>query len=289
MKRPWYTLLKFIAFVVLISLKSGETELEMYLIKAANAPLRLEPVLRSIVNYGIFLLGLNLGVSVLKYFYRRRKKIPLHRTDNVLSGIENISIIVSALATVVLVMSFFGIDPKSLLTGLSIVAAAIAIITKEYITNIIGGIAISFSDEISIGDYIKMEPYKGRVTDLTITRIALLTNDDEIVYIPHTKIFTSEVVNYTKSGIRRVSIEFEIGIGVINTVETFEHDLIENISEYHQYIEPGSFWLKIQDIHKDNVAMKFQFVLKSINRQLEMEIRKKTVRSIVNHIRRHQV
>ena len=74
MKRPWYTLLKFIAFVVLISLKSGETELEMYLIKAANAPLRLEPVLRSIVNYGIFLLGLNLGVSVLKYFYRRRKK-----------------------------------------------------------------------------------------------------------------------------------------------------------------------------------------------------------------------
>ncbi|MAT54756.1 MAG: hypothetical protein CMN32_09760 [Saprospirales bacterium] len=289
MKRPWYTLLKFIAFVVLISLKSGETELEMYLIKAANAPLRLEPVLRSIVNYGIFLLGLNLGVSVLKYFYRRRKKIPLHRTDNVLSGIENISIIVSALATVVLVMSFFGIDPKSLLTGLSIVAAAIAIITKEYITNIIGGIAISFSDEISIGDYIKMEPYKGRVTDLTITRIALLTNDDEIVYIPHTKIFTSEVVNYTKSGIRRVSIEFEIGIGVINTVETFEHDLIENISEYHQYIEPGSFWLKIQDIHKDNVAMKFQFVLKAINRQLEMEIRKKTVRSIVNHIRRHQV
>ncbi|RME01020.1 MAG: mechanosensitive ion channel protein MscS, partial [Bacteroidetes bacterium] len=273
MKRPWYTLLKFIAFVVLISLKSGETELEMYLIKAANAPLRLEPVLRSIVNYGIFLLGLNLGVSVLKYFYRRRKKIPLNRTDNVLSGIENISIIVSALATVVLVMSFFGIDPKSLLTGLSIVAAAIAVITKEYISNIIGGIAISFSDEISIGDYIKMEPYKGRVTDLTITRIALLTNDDEIVYIPHTKIFTSEVVNYTKSGIRRVSIEFEIGIGVINTVETFEHDLIENISEYHQYIEPGSFWLKIQDIHKDNVAMKFQFVLKSINRQLEMEIR----------------
>lgn len=288
MKRPWYTLLKLIAFIVLISLKSGETELEMYLIKAVNAPHRLEPAFKSIVNYGIFLLGLNLGVSLLKYIYRRRKKISVNRTDNVLSGIENISIIVSALATVVLVMSFFGIDPKSLLTGLSIVAAAIAIITKEYITNIIGGIAISFSDEISIGDYIKMDPYKGRVTDLTITRIALLTNDDEIVYIPHTKIFTSEVVNYTKSGIRRVSIEFEIGIGVINTVELFEHDLIENISEYHEYIEPGSFWLKIQDIHKDNVAMKFQFVLKSINRQLEMEIRKKTVRSIVNHIRRHQ-
>lgn len=205
-----------------------------------------------------------------------------------LLGIDNIRILVFSMAVVVLVLGFFGIDPKTLLTGLSIVAAAIAIVTREYITNIIGGIAISFSDEISIGDYIRMDAFKGRVTDITITRIALLTNDDEIVYIPHTKIFTSEVVNYTKSGIRRVSIEFEISIEALTTVETFEQDLIENISEYHDHIESGSFWLKIQEIHKDSVGMKFQFVLKAINRRLELEIRKKTVRTIVNHIRRHQ-
>ncbi len=242
----------------------------------------------SVLNYVIFILGLDLAAELLKVVYRRRKQLERGETDNVLAGIDNIRIIVSSIATVVLILGFFGIDPKSLLTGLSIVAAAIAIVTREYIVNIIGGIAISFSDEISIGDYIRMDSYKGRVTDITITRIALLTNDDEIIYIPHSKIFTSEVVNFTKTGIRRVSISFDIHIAAMRTVEAFEQDLVENISDYHEYIEPGSFWLKIQEIHKDSVTMKFQFVLKAINRKLEREIRKKTVRSIVNHIRRHQ-
>ncbi len=286
MKNRVHIILKVLAFLILLGMKQGywpwTGDLSRWDFSFDH------PGITSVLNFVIFLLGLDLATHLLKSLYRRRKGLQKGANDNVLLGIDNIRILVFSMAVVVLVLGFFGIDPKTLLTGLSIVAAAIAIVTREYITNIIGGIAISFSDEISIGDYIRMDAFKGRVTDITITRIALLTNDDEIVYIPHTKIFTSEVVNYTKSGIRRVSIEFEISIEALTTVETFEQDLIENISEYHDHIESGSFWLKIQEIHKDSVGMKFQFVLKAINRRLELEIRKKTVRTIVNHIRRHQ-
>lgn len=288
MKISGLKLIKFIVFLTLVFLKSALDRFELSIVKSVHLPVRFEPIFRSIINYAIFLLAISLVADIFKIIYRRRKKIKSNKTDNVLSGIDNIYFIITSLATVVLILGFFGIDPKSLLTGLSIVAAAIAVITRDYIINIIGGIAISFSDEISIGDYIRMDSFKGRVAEITISRIALLTNDDEIIYIPHNKIFTSEVVNYTKSGIRRVSIEFEISTNAISTVEEFEQDLTENIAEFHEYIEPGSFWLKIQDIHKDSVSMKFQFVLKDINRQFEREIRKKTVRSIVNHIRRHQ-
>lgn len=288
MKRGFYLLLKLTAFTSLVILKSREIDFEQSIIEWANAAEKLLTPLRNLVNYSMLLLGLNLLMLLLKYLYRQRRKLSVQQTDNVLAGFDNIYIIISSGALVVLIMGFLGIDPKSLLTGLSIVAAAIAIITKEYIANIIGGIAISFSDEISIGDYIKMEQHKGRVTDITISRIALLTMDDEVIYIPHSKIFNSEVINYTKSGIRRVSISFEINISILNTVEEFEKDLVENITEYHGHIESDSFWLKIDEIRKDNVLMKFQFILKSIQRELEREIRKKTVRSIVNYIGRHQ-
>lgn len=289
MKRKFFITLKMAIFLLAIYLRSRDVHLEAFILQHLDVSQRLEFALRSLVNYAVFLLGFNLLIIFPKSVYRRRQGLPPHAADNVLAGLDNIYLIVSSIATVVLILGFFGIEPRSLLTGLSIVAAAIAIITKEYIANVIGGIAISFSDEISIGDYIKMDAYKGRVTDITISRIALLTLDDEVIYIPHSKIWTSEVINYTKSGIRRVSIEFEISIHAINTVENFEQDLIENISEYHEYIEQGSFWLKIQDVLKDSVKMKFQFVLKSIDTQLEREIRKKTVRSIVNHIRKHQM
>lgn len=289
MKRKLFITLKLIVFLAAIYLRSKDIHIEATILQHLEVSPRLEVVLRSLVNYAVFLIGFNLLIIFLKSIYRRRQGLSPNFTDNVLAGLDNIYLIVSSIATVVLILGFFGIEPRSLLTGLSIVAAAIAIITKEYIANVIGGIAISFSDEISIGDYIKMDIYKGRVTDITISRIALLTLDDEVIYIPHSKIWTSEVINYTKSGIRRVSIEFEISIQSINTVENFEQDLIENIVEYHEYIEPGSFWLKIQDVLKDSVKMKFQFILKSIDTNLEREIRKKTVRSIVNHIRRHQM
>lgn len=288
MKKVAIQILRFGVFLALLILKSVLDDFELTVVKVLHLPMRVEPGFQAIINYLILVLGLNLLADLLKGIYRRRKRIDRRSVDNVLSGINNIYIIIFSLATVVLILGFFGIEPKSLLTGLSIVAAAIAIITRDYIVNIIGGIAISFTDEISIGDYIRMDSYKGRVTEITISRIALLTNDDEIVYIPHNKIFTSEVVNYTKSGIRRVSIEFELSTNAITTIEELEQSLIDNISEFHEYIEPGSFWLKIQSIQKDSVNLKFQYVLKDINTQFEREIRKKTVRSIVNHIRQQR-
>ncbi|MBI5916457.1 MAG: mechanosensitive ion channel [Bacteroidetes bacterium] len=238
-----------------------------------------------LLNFLILVLGLNLLRIFLSSVYRRRQKLPLGRKDNVLLGLENVYIIVTTAVVIITALSFFGIDVKSLFTGLTIVGAAIAIITKDYIANIISGIAISFSDEISIGDYVKIGTHKGKVTDISISRISLLNDDDDIVFIPNNTVFTSEIINFTKKGIRRVSIEFQVNLASIDTIEELERDLVECLKDYHDNIEAGSFKLKIVEILKDSLNLKFQYTLKEINRELEREIRRKTVRRVVNHIR----
>ncbi len=289
MARVLFILTKIILFAGLVFIKVKEEEWAMILKpwgKIVSLGYKFSNLTHVLLNFFIFALGLNLVLIIMSGVYRRRQRLPRGKMDNVLAGLSNIYILMMAAAVVMTALSFFGIDPKDLFTGLSIVAAAIAIITRDYIANIISGIAISFSDEISIGDHVQIGEHKGRVTDITISRIALQNDDDDIIFILHNTVYISEIINYTKKGIRKVNIEFELNLAYLDTIEDLEDDLIETLKDYHEHIEEGTFRLKIVEIHKDSLQLKFQFTLKQINRELEREIRRKTVRRVVNHIRR---
>lgn len=256
---------------------------QLFSLTKANG-VKFQNFINVLLYFSILILGLHLVAITTVSIYRRRHRIPKDNPNNVILGIQNLYILISTAIVIITILSFFGIDVRSLFTGLTIVAAAISIITKDYIVNIISGMAISFSDEISIGDYVKIGEHKGKVTDISISRIALFNDDEDIIFIPNNTVYTAEIINYTKKGIRRVSIEFELNLEFLDTIEVLEADLIDCLKDYHDSIEEGSFKLKIVDIKKDSLDLKFQYTLKSINRDLEREIRRKTVRRVVNHI-----
>lgn len=240
-----------------------------------------------LVGFGIFALSVNLIIVLLIWFYRKSKGIARGQADNVVSGLHNIYYLLVGLAIIVLVLGFLGVAPDELFTSLSIVAAAIAIVSKDFISEIISGMIISFSKEIAIGDYIKIGNHKGKIIDLNITKIVFLNDDDDIIYIPNTTVFNSEIINYTRKQVKRVNIEFEVDLKAVKNIEALESDLIETVRDYHEHIQPGSFALKIVDIKKDSVSMKFQYTLNQINRELEQDIRRKTVRRVVNYVKKN--
>ncbi len=239
------------------------------------------------LNFLIFAFAANLIIVFLSWIYRKRKKIPSGSADNVTLGLENIYYILLAGSGMMAVLGFWGIDYARLFTSLSIVAAAIAILAKDFISEIISGIIISFSKEVTIGDYLKIGDYKGKITDINFTKIALLNDDDDVIFIPNSTVFSSEIINYTKKGIRKVSIEFEVDIQHLKTIEELETDLIETLSDYHKHIEKNSFTLKIVTISKNTLELKFQYILHRIDRELERDIRRKTIRRVVNYVKSH--
>lgn len=232
-------------------------------------------------------LFLNLAMLTLITFYRRGKKLKPTQADNVTVGLQNLYYLIVAGLLILTVAALWNINPVELFTSLSIVAAAIAIISKDYISEIISGMIITFSREIAIDDYIRIGDQRGKVTDITLTKIALLNDDDDVLYLPNNKVYTSEIINYTRKEIRKVSIEFELNIAALKTVEELEADLIEAISDYEAHIVPDSYNLKVVDIRKDSLDLKFQYVLHRINRELEREIRRKTVRRVVNYVKQN--
>jgi len=242
-------------------------------------------VILVILRFMIFLFGASLVVRLLAMIYRGRKHLPYHKRDNVTTGLSNLFMMFIFVYGFISIFGLFGISLGHMFTTLSIVGAAIAIISKDFVADIISGIVISFSREISIDDYVKIGENRGKIIDINIAKTALLNEDDDIIFLPNSTVFTSDVINYTKKQIKKTSIEFEVPTDGISSIEELEEQLIQSLAEYHHLIEPNSYFLRVIHIKKDYLSLKFQYSLIQFSRELERQIKRKAVRHIVKNIR----
>ncbi len=237
-----------------------------------------------ILHFIIVSMGFSLLLRFLAIGYRRRKQLPFAKKDNVTVGLTNIFMMFIFIYALVSVLGLFGIQFKEMFTSLSIVAAAIAIISKDFVADIISGILISFSNEIKIGDHVKIGGQSGKVIDINISKTALLNDDDDIIFMPNNKVFGAETINYSTKPFKKTSIDFEVAKGEYTTIEEMEKVLIQLLSEFENDIESYSYDLRVVSIHKDYLVLKFQYQLNEFNRRLERSIRQKAVRYIVANI-----
>ena len=125
---------------------------------------------------------------------------PKRKKDNFTIGINHISKIIYGLLLTALVMSLLNISIKEALTTLSLIAAALVVMTKDYISNVINGMYMTFTRVVNIGDQVSIGGSKGKILDITLTNVHIVNEDDDIIFIPNTKVFSEEIINYTRGG-----------------------------------------------------------------------------------------
>lgn len=242
---------------------------------------RLETTLQVILRFLIFLFGASLLVRLLAMIYRSRKHLAYHKKDNVTIGLSNLFMLFITIYGIISVFGLFGVSISTMFTTLSIVAAALAILSKDFFADIISGMVISFSREISIEDYVKVGEHKGKIIDINITKTALLNEDDDIIFLPNSTVFSSDIINYTKKQIKKTTIEFEVPTGAFPSVDQLEEQLRAAMDEFHHLIEPNSYSLRVVNIKKDLITYKFQYSLVQFNRDLERQVKRKAVRHLI--------
>ena len=238
-------------------------------------------VLHTMINFIVFVFGAKLTLQIVGYYLGRSE----YPATNVRLGLRNIYYIFVALALLMLALSFLGIDYKTLFTSLSIVAAAIAIVTKDFLTEILCGIILSFSKRILISDYVKIGDMKGKILDMGLHKITFLNEDDDIIFIPNSRVYHSEIINYTQSDQRRINIDFQMVISQVDNFEQLEQDLRDVLSEMQPAIEPSSFVLRISGMTKDVVDFKLLFTSVSMDPNDIRDLRRRTTRRLLNYVK----
>ncbi|MBK6995074.1 MAG: mechanosensitive ion channel [Lewinellaceae bacterium] len=240
-------LFKLMLFTTLVLIRLGEWDVSHYYAGSKyHEP--LDYYVRTLASIAIFLMLLDFVQFGTTWWYRRRHKIK--RDDNFIIGVGQIYLLLLVVGLVVGLLSLFRIDVRQLFTSLSIVFAGIAILTKDYISNMINGMIITFSGQLSIGDNVRIGLHRGKITDITLQNIHLLNDDDDMIYIPNSLLLISEVVNYTKRDIKRTSIEFEIDLKHLKNVEELEQILIETLGPFQDLIKPESHYLRVAEVKK---------------------------------------
>ena len=233
------------------------------------------------VAYGasVFLTGsilISIARIALISLYRRRNKKYNRIRGNYVLGISQFAAILNAVFGALGLMLVFGINPKEFLTSITIVAMAIALLFRDYITNMISGLFLMFSDQLTIGDTIRMGDHQGKIVDITLANIVVRNEEDDVVLIPNNAAFTTNIINQSLQHSTKLTVDFELPLIHAGNPDALEQCLVALLQQHKEVIVEGSFQLKIIDVNKDAVHYKLQLVTHSKD-----TIRRRAIRNAV--------
>ncbi len=261
---------------ILLLLKPAYTQLTGYI----NIPKLFEHTLFRVM-VGFLIVEACKQVILLTY----KPDDPKRKKDNFTIGINHISKIIYGVLMTAIVMSLLNISIKEALTTLSLLAAALVVMTKDYIANVINGMYITFTKLVNIGDHVAIGNSRGKILDITLTNVHLLSEDDDIIYIPNNKVFSEEIINYTRRDLKKSYIDFQINPYVISDISELEKILWNEISLFHVEIIDESFSVKTVLIKVDAIDCKVHYILKDpLNRKVDNQIKRILKRKIVTLI-----
>ena len=239
---------------------------------------------RILIVYAAIIALLNLIVRLIKGLYRRRNYARRRGSKNFIFGVENIRKLLIGMVTVFTIFSLLGIDFRTLFTSLSIIAAAIAIVSKDFVNDLVIGIYYSFTDVFEVGDYVKFHGRRGRVAEIGLLKVSVLNDNDDVVILPNSKIYADEIVNYTRRDVRLMSIDFELDPKLVGTVEALERGLIGALDPIEDDVELRTCLLKVIEVRKDVIEFKFQFRIKSSDRPTQRETKRRAARLVFSYL-----
>ncbi|EKB51098.1 mechanosensitive ion channel family protein [Cecembia lonarensis] len=229
--------------------------------------------LSNIINAFLFLLGANILISLARMltariYLRKQKEENLH--PNFLLGIAWISNILNSIVFISALIMAFGLRPFEFLTSLTIVAAAIAIVSKEYITNTINGLIIMFTDQFSLGDTIKINDQKGIIKDITLLNTVLKRDDGLTMMIPNNLMLSTHVINYRFTDRKDVEFLFEVPIETQLSLKEIKEKIEPKLKKRLESKEISKFVVGLDGVFKEKIAFK---LIVGIAPEREPEIR----------------
>jgi len=167
-----------------------------------------------------------------------------------------VRVVIIILGIALIIRFSFGLDIGNLLTGLSIVGAALALAAKESLENLIASFIIFFDKPFQTGDLVKVNDYSGTVERIGLRSTRLRTAEKSMVTVPNKQMVDSILDNWsTRDSIRNEikillpaqssSDEIEKTVGGIKEILATKKDTVLHYSVYLQEINTDGALLMI--------------------------------------------
>ena len=104
------------------------------------------------------------------------------------------------------VLGSLGVDVTGVIALASVLTLASSLAVQDALSNIIGGFTLICTRPFTIGDFVEIGGQSGTVTNIGLNYTKLLTGDRKTISMPNRTIVSSQIINFTVEGTRRVDI-----------------------------------------------------------------------------------
>jgi MscS family membrane protein len=147
---------------------------------------------------------------------------------------------------VLLILHFaFNKNIGNLLTGLSIVGAAIALATRESLENLIASFIIFFDKPFTVGDTVKVQSFTGTVERIGLRSTRIRTAEKTYISVPNKQMVDSIVDNISLRTERKAEIKLELGLNITASKLLLLIDEIKKQIAGDYFISPSVFLTEI--------------------------------------------
>ncbi len=98
----------------------------------------------------------------------------------------------------------------SLLAGAGVIALAVGFAFQDLTANFISGTMIALARPIQVGDVVETNGFLGKVLNIKLRSIVLDNFQGQTIEIPSKDVFQKSVINYSRTGERRLEVSFGI-------------------------------------------------------------------------------
>ena len=164
---------------------------------------------------GIFLFFfIKLVISIIDFIaiiLAKRAKLTNDKSDDQLIVFfrDFIKVIVWLAGVLLILKSVFNQNIGNLLTGLSIVGAALALSARESLENLIASFIIFFDKPFYVGDLLKVNSVTGTVESIGLRSTRIRTADKTLITVPNKQMVDSVVDNWSMRTQRRAEMKLE--------------------------------------------------------------------------------
>lgn len=99
-----------------------------------------------------------------------------------------------------------GWDVTSLLTGLGIGGAAIALASKDTIANLFGSVVVFVDRPFQVGDWVELSGQEGTVEEVGLRTTRIRTFANSVITLPNSVLTTSAINNWSRMNKRRIKL-----------------------------------------------------------------------------------
>jgi len=222
----------------------------------------------------------SIGRYIIITIYNKRHEKRIVRGNFVL-GINRLTVVLNTTMAGISLMIALGIDPREFVTSMTIVAMALAVTFREYITNLLSGLFIMFSDQFSVGDRVKIGEHKGRIIDINFSSLVIQNEDDDMVMVPNNMIFTSPIVNLSSNRSTLFLVKFELPLQIGVDVKKLEENIKALLVNHPYLAEEEELQLKVVKIGKDYVRYKIELRATSSSNKIHKQVENEVFREIL--------